>query len=277
MRTSAVVVAAVLLSATTASAQEYEITRRSIPFFDNKLTIEVVADMPGELQVVRGEQGMIEVAARVDGGIPSFALGGRESDKLRLTALGGDEANFVVVVPEDAMVRVLLPGEVGHQVGTTQKQGRYNWGAEGKKRSDAGMPGSTTSAIVPVVASTQPMLAYSNPMVPRQVSVPRLNAVRTVSVRFEGTTFHVSGTQAMSVTDGDPEHIEIRTGNDVQDLVVTLPLGTSDFGLTLGGKAAMRVVGGEIRIYCEPLTQQELGAGRRWYTFTPEMGRLTCR
>ncbi len=276
MRTSAVVVAAVLFSATTAVAQEYEITRRSIPFFDNKLTIEVVADVPGELQVVRGEQGMIEVAARVDGGIPSFALGGRESDKLRLTALGGDAANFVVVVPEDAMVRVLLPGEVGHQVGTTQKQGRYNWGGEGKKSSEARVPGSTTTAVMPV-AAMQPMLAYSNPLVPRQVSVPRLNAVRTVSVRFEGTTFNVAGTQAMNLTDGDPAHIEIRTGNDVQDLVVTLPLGTSDFGLNLGGKNAMRVVGGEIRIYCEPLTEQDLGAGRRWYTFTPEMGRLSCR
>ncbi len=276
MRTSAVIVAAVLFSATNAVAQEYEITRRSIPFFDNKLTIEVVADVPGELQVVRGEQGMIEVAARVDGGIPSFALGGRESDKLRLTALGGDAANFVVVVPEDAMVRVLLPGEVGHQVGTTQKQGRYNWGGEGKKSSEARVPGSTTTAVMPV-AAMQPMLAYSNPLVPRQVSVPRLNAVRTVSVRFEGTTFNVAGTQAMNLTDGDPAHIEIRTGNDVQDLVVTLPLGTSDFGLNLGGKNAMRVVGGEIRIYCEPLTEQDLGAGRRWYTFTPEMGRLSCR
>ena len=73
----------------------------------------------------------------------------------------------------------------------------------------------------------------------------------------------------------DFNHLHFGAGQT--EAVVTLPLGTSDFGLKLGGKAAMQVVAGEIRVYCEPLTEQELGAGRRWYTFTPEMGRLTCR
>jgi hypothetical protein len=277
MKRSAVVLAAVLFSTTTAFAQEYELTRRSIPFFDNKLTIEVIADMAGELQIVRGEQGMIEVAARVPGGVPAFALGGRESDRLRLTAIGGEAASFVVIVPEDAMVRVLLPGESAHQVGSLQKTGRYSWDAETTKGSGGASSVKATSAVATAAVSTSPVLAYSNPLVPRNVNVPRLNSVRTVSVRFEGTTFNVAGTQAMSVANGDPSNIEIRTGSDVQDVVVTLPVGTSDFGLKLGGKAAMQVVGGEIRVYCEPLTEQELGAGRRWFTFTPEMGRLTCR
>src|SRR5688500_12699477 len=92
-----VLAAALLLDSTHAVAQEYELTRRSYSFFDTSLTIEVVSDVPGRLQVVRGENGRVEVAARVPGGIPAFALGGRTSDRLRLTALGGESAEFVVV------------------------------------------------------------------------------------------------------------------------------------------------------------------------------------
>lgn len=273
MKTSAVLLAAVLFGTTTAWAQERGVSRRSFPFFDNKLTIEVTADVPGELQLVRGEQGIVEVAARVPNGIPAFALGGRESDILRLTAAGGDYADFVVIVPEDAIVSVRLPDRNGHQMGQMQKSSRYSWGGAGHEESKA----SPAYYSAPAPASRTPMTAYSNALAPRIVTVPNLNSVRTVSVRFEGTTFQVSGTQPMSVTNGNPEHVEIRTGSEPQDVIVTLPVGTSDFGLQLAGKPAMKVVGGEIRVYCEPLMEQDLGYGRRWYTFTPEMGRLICR
>ncbi|HEY0672755.1 MAG TPA: hypothetical protein VGD27_10835 [Longimicrobiales bacterium] len=273
MKTSAVLLAAVLFSTSTAFAQERGLSRRQFPFFDNKLTVEIVADMPGQLQLVRGEPGMIEVAARVPGGIPAFALGGREGDRLRLTAVGGDHADFVLIIPEDAMVRVLLPDRNSHQVNSMQKSGRYNWGEMTKGSG----PVESTETTALAYAPSAPATAYSNVMTPRAVNVSRLNAVRTVSVRFEGSTFNVAGTQPMSVQDGDPSNIEIRTGEEVQDVVISLPLGTSAFALRLGGKSAMQVVGGEIRVYCEPLTEQDLGAGRRWYTFTPSMGRLTCR
>ena len=70
----AMLVAAVVFGAAPATAQEYELTRRQFPFLDNSLTIEVVADGAGRLQVVRGQRGRVEVTARVDGGIPAFTM-----------------------------------------------------------------------------------------------------------------------------------------------------------------------------------------------------------
>jgi hypothetical protein len=271
MKTSALLVTALLFGAGAVEAQEYELTRRQFTFLDNHLTVEIVADMPGQLQIVRGEPGRIEVAARVPGGIPAFALGGREGDQLRITALGGENADFVIVIPEDASVRIKLPDRHSHQVKSLQRSGRYTWG-EAAARSAAPAPGAA-----PMPAPRGPATAYSNELTPRIVNVPKLNSVRAVSVRFEGPVFTVGGTQVMSVQHGDPSNIVVRTGDEVQDVIITVPIGTSDFSLKLGGKTAMHVVGGEIRMYCEPVTEQQLPGGRRWYTFSPEMGRMTCR
>jgi hypothetical protein len=271
MRKSAVLLGAVLLAATGAEAQEHELSRRSFSFFDNILTVEVVADMPGQLQLVRGEAGRIDVAGRVPGGIPAFALGGREENQLKLTAVGGAHADFVVIVPEDAMVKVKLPDRNWRQVGMSQQSGEYRWG-ENQKASPV-----TASATRSLTSARPAAIAYSDALPPRTLHVTRLNAVRTVSVRFEGPNFNVAGNRPMTLQKGDPANVEVRTGDEAQDLVVTVPLGTSDFKLMLAGKTAMNVVGGEIRVYCEPLTEQDLGMGRRWYTFAPEMGRMTCR
>lgn len=274
MRKSAILWLAGVLVASNAQAQEYQLSRRSFTFLDNTLTVEVIADMPGQLQVVRGEPGRIDVAGRVPGGLPAFALGGREENQLRLTAVGGDHADFVVIVPEDAMVRVKLPDRNWRQIGMNENLGEYSWGLSQKS--------STSAAVRPVsyhrtIAPATPAIAYQDALPPRTLNVDGLNSVRTVSVRFEGPSFHVAGNRQMSVQEGDPAHVVVRTGSEVQDLVVTVPLGTSDFKLLLAGKTAMNVVGGEIRVYCEPLTEQDLGMGRRWYTFAPEMGRMTCR
>ncbi len=272
MNKSALLLAATMLGATSANAQEHELSRRQFTFLDNTLTVEIVADMPGQLQIVRGEPGRIDVAGRVPGGIPAFALGGREENQLRLTALGGRNANFVVAVPEDAMVRVKLPDRHAHQIRSMQRSGNYTWG-DLRRRSDDDTPAGPRVAPAP----REPATAYSDVMAPRTLHVTNLNAVRTVSVRFEGNSFTVGGNRYMSVQKGDPTNVEVRTGDQAQDLIVTVPLGTSAFALKLGGKTAMHVAGAEIRVYCEPVTEQDLGAGRRWYTFAPEMGRLTCR
>jgi hypothetical protein len=264
--------AAMMLVAGQAQAQE-DVARRQFAFFDNSLTVEVVADMPGQLQLVRGEAGRIEVAGRVPGGIPTFSLGGRENDKLRLTAVGGDRADFVVVIPEDATVRVQLPDRHGHQMKSLHRAGKYTWGE--KEDASTRANHATTKTIAPAPAG--PTVAYTGAIAPRSVNVPKLNSARTVTVRFEGTTFNVAGTRYMSVLNGDPNNIEVRTGDEVQDVIITLPVGTNAFTLRLGGKLAMNVVGAEIRVYCDPVTEQDLGEGRRWYTFTPDMGRMTCR
>ena len=272
MRKSALLLVALAFNATGANAQEHELSRRQFNFFDNSLTVEIVADMPGQLQIVRGEPGKIDVAGRVPGGIPAFALGGRDYDKLRLTALGGRRADFVVAVPEDAIVRVTLPNRHTRQMRSMQRSENITWG-ELEKGEDDDLPAGPSGAIAP----REPAAVYTDVMAPRTLHVSKLNAVRTVSVRFEGNSFIVGANRYMSVQKGDPTNIEVRPSDEAQDIVVTVPLGTSAFTLKLGGKTAMHVTGAEIRVYCEPVTEQDLGYGRRWYTFAPEMGRLTCR
>lgn len=267
-RSLAMLAAVILLSSTHAVAQEYELTRRRFPFFDNTLTIEVVADGAGRLQVVRGQRGSVEVAARVPGGIPAFALGGRAYNQLRLTALGGGDAEFVVIVPEDAHVRVKLPDSRGASP-AARPADTYVWDA----RAAAGQATAQTAPPAP----TGPALAYSHERAPRTLNVPNLNTVRTISIRFEGTTFLVAGNQWMSVDPGNPDNVEIDTGAEVQDLIVTVPLETRSFELRLGGKLAMKVFRNEIRNYCQPMTRQDLGWGRTWFTYAPEGGRLSCR
>jgi hypothetical protein len=271
-RVPIVLAVTLLASAVSAQAQDRELSRRQFPFFGNYVTVEVVADVPGKLQVVRGEEGMIEVAARVPGGIPSFALGGRGGDRLRLSALGGANADFVVIVPENAGVRVKLPETGGgQQTSTLRSGGIYQWGAP----KDATAPIAGPAVVVPAPAGQA--LAFSNTVAPRLLNIANMNALRTLTVRIEGNMFQVGGSEFMSVAGGNPAEVQLQTGRDLQDVFVTLPIGTNNFTLRLGGRTALSVTGREIRVFCEPVTDQDLGSGRRWFTFTPEMGRLTCR
>jgi hypothetical protein len=260
-----------LVSAAAAQAQERELSRRQFPFFGNYVTVEVVADVAGKLQVVRGEEGMIEVAARVPGGIPSFALGGRGGDRLRLSALGGDHADFIVVVPEDASVRVQLPESRGQQTSTLRSGSTYQWGAP----KDVRGPMAGPAVVVP--APPGQTLAFSNTVAPRTLNVANMNSVRSFTVRIEGNMFQVGGSEYMTVQGGNPSEVQLQTGREAQDVFITLPLGTENFTLRLAGRTALSITGQQIRVSCEPVTEQDLGNGRRWYTFTPEMGRLTCR
>lgn len=260
---------ALLASAAELSAQERGVARREFPFFDHHLTIEVEAEMPGRLQVVRGEIGRIEAAGRVPGGIATFALGGREGDRLRVTGLGGDHADFVVVVPEDASVRVRLPNRDAHHVNTLSSGGTYSW--QGKRAHQR--PGTTIAMPAPDSAT----VAYSNIVSPRVLNVAKLTSLRAINIRFEGPTFSVAGTQWMAVKSGNPNLVEVQPGDDVQDVTISVPLGTRTFELRLGGRLALSMIGPEIRVYCEPVTEQQLSDNRRWFTFTPSAGKLTCR
>jgi hypothetical protein len=109
------------------------------------------------------------------------------------------------------------------------------------------------------------------------LNVSRLNAVRTVTLRVESGRFEVGGNRYMRVVNGNSENVEVRTGDESEDVIITIPSATRDFSLKLGGRTALVVRGAEISTYCEPMTEQLLGAGRRWYTFAPEAGRLRCR
>jgi hypothetical protein len=97
-----------------------------------------------------------------------------------------------------------------------------------------------------------------------------------VTVRIEGTSFQVAGTEWMTVKSGNPNDVHVQPGKEPQDLIITVPAGTNNFKLSLAGRSALALIGAEIRVYCEA-TEQDLGPGRQWFTFAPEMGRLTCR
>lgn len=259
---------AVLAAAMPVSAQEYGVNRRVFTFLDNEVTIEVAAETGGTLHVVRGEPGRLDVSGRVEGGFSSFALGGR-GNRLRLTAVGGESASFIVVVPEEAYLRVQLPNR-RNPVGNTRPGGTFHWDA----------PGSLAAHTAPRAAPAPDGFATGHiaAEAPRVVNVPNLNSARTITVRVQSGPFEVGGTQWMSVQHGSTTSLEIRTGSDAQDLDIVVPVGTRDFTLRLGGRTALVVRAPEITAYCEPMIEQVLAGGAvRRYTFTPEMGRLRCR
>ena len=262
--------AAALAIALPAAAQERGVNRRQFAFLDNEVTVEVMTDIPGTLQIVRGEPGLLDVAGRVPGGISSFALGGRDGSTLRLSAIGGEHVDFMVVVPEDAYLRVRLPNRKFGDIGSTRPGGTFKW--DGKERTYEETRKREDARPMPMPA--QP--AYSAASAPRALVIPRLTAVRTVSVRLGGSMFEVTGDHIVSATYTGPS-VDVVTGDQADDIVVNVPAGTRDFTVKLGGRTALVVRGPEITSYCEPVTEQILDSTRRWFTFAPEAGLLSCR
>ncbi|MFW6080033.1 MAG: hypothetical protein ACODAE_10455, partial [Gemmatimonadota bacterium] len=103
-----------------------DVLRRWFAFPGNELTIEVLADSPGRLSVMRGEPGTIRVTGRIVDGLAEAGLAGRQRDRLTLHAIGAGEAAFIVVVPEAARVRVRLPDrDATETVGTRTRNETY--------------------------------------------------------------------------------------------------------------------------------------------------------
>jgi hypothetical protein len=263
------VLSLVLAAAAPATAQERGVNRRFFTFLANEVTVEVTAQSEGTLHVVRGEEGRLEVAARVDGGMSSFALGGRDGSTLRLTAVGGENVDFIVVVPEDTYLRVRLPNSRSGEVGSARPGGTFSWGSPDG-------PSSSASRMLP--APLGPATAHVSDVAPNVLNVPRLNSARRITVDIGGSYFQVGGTRWMSVKSGSTTNVEIQTGSTPEDLFISVPAGTRDFTLKLGGKTALRVRGIEVSSYCEPVVELEIagGAARR-FTYTPDAGRLRCR
>lgn len=258
-----------IAAALPASAQERGVARRLFTFLDDEVTVEVSAESEGRLQVVRGEPGRIDVAARVPGGVSSFALGGPFGTTLRLVAVGGENADFIVVVPEDTYLRVRLPNRKNGNLGSSGRGGTFTWPATNA--------GSHTSAPLAPVEPALPARAHTSERAPTILNVPRLDAVSRITVRVVDGPFEVGGSRYMSVTPGNDQTVEIRTGTEPQNLFVNVPQGTRDFTLKLGGRTALVIRGAEVTASCEPVLEQTVSGGSKWFTFTPEMGRLSCR
>ena len=266
-----------------AADAQRDVTRRSYTFLEDRLVIEVLAEAPGELQVVRGQRGRVEVAARSSDGFAGFGLGGDYTRQLRLTAIGSDAVQYLVVVPEHVAVSVVLPrggtAHVPHRDGLAS----YRWG-EDAGRSGAIRSGDAADAPiidVPPIAPTTSAGLYvvhsGRGRVPSLVDVPELSSVRSVSVRVEGDDFRVASTRPLALTPGDAGHMVIRVDGAPLDLVLFVPRGSSGFELRSGSQRIADVAFGRPRSYCGSTVVQQPTPHQDWLTVFPGDGSVSCR
>lgn len=269
-----------LALATPVAAQEHEVARRTFTFIENDLTIEVVGQSPGRLHIVRGQPGQIEVAARASDGIAGFGLAGEARNRLKLTAVGAERVTFLVVVPSELRVRVELPDQpVAEIMGSLDQAASYSWlGA-----TEAPGPGPSPAPPPPNGASPASFVdeglyvSYARLRAPETVSIPHGMPLRRIAVRWEGREFRVAGNREVGVLERGSKALELEADSRVSELVLNVPAAARDFVLRIGDTSALVVKDGQAAVLCSPVIDQTLDGGRRWFTFTPENGKLTCR
>lgn len=278
---TAIALAALLPAA--ASAQR-DVTRRAYTFLEDRLVVAVHAEAPGELQVVRGQRGRVEVAARSRYGFAGFGLGGDYTRQLSLTAVGSDEVQYLVVVPEHVYVSVQLPNG-----GTADVPGRdgvstYRWGdafsdramrGDDRGRDYADVP--MTDAIPPTTASGLYIVHAGGRRAPSLVDVPDLASIRSLSVRIEGSDFRIASSRPLALRPGDEDHMVVRVDGEPLDLVLYLPHGTSGFQLRSGSLRVADVTAGRPRSYCGSTVVQQPTPSQNWLTVFPSSGSTQCR
>jgi hypothetical protein len=266
------VLAAAALLPATASAQEQDVSRRSWIFLDNRLDVAVLADAPGVLHVVRGERGRIEVAARSRDGFPGFGLGGSHTRQLRLTAVGSENVQYLVVVPEHVSVRVQLPHGGSMSLAPRSPSGTYSWGAAAESR---GVHGSDESPLQRTMGGLY--VAHAATWAPAVVDIPDLASVRSLSVRFEGGEFRVAASRPLAVTGGSRTALQVDVSGEPLDLVLYVPRGRAAFAVRSGATTLAESVGGVPRALCSSVIIQSPTEHQSWLTFHPQAGRLDCR
>lgn len=277
------VAVAALVPDTALVAQDYEVSRQSWTFLDRRLVINVVGTAPGELQLVRGGRGRIEVAARSDFGFPGFGLGGNFTRELRLTAVGADQVQFLVVVPERVTVSIRLPDGGRASLPTRAAHGSWEWGAAAA-RDGVTAPGSRASSspaddglpLLPTLPGGMYLL-HSGRWAPSTVNVPDLRSVRTLSVRFEGSDFRVAASRPLALTVGSDPALELRLAGEPLDIVLYVPRGNASFDLRSGDTRLAQLRSGRAEALCGNVTVQRPTAVQDWLTFHPVDGRLACR
>lgn len=257
--------------AAAAEAQNSGITRRAYTFLDDRLVINVVGRAPGELQVMRGEPGRVEVAARSNDGFPGFGLGGRLTRELRLTSVGADMVRFLVVVPEHVRVTVQLPDGASASLASRSPAAAWHWG-------DLPAADELPAAELPILP-TMPngmFLVHATARPPASVDVPDLRGVRALSVRLEGNDFRIAASRPLSVQPGIAAHLQLRLGEEPIDVILYIPRGTGSFQLRSGGTLIADVMSGRVRARCGNVVVQQPSSVQDWLTFHPRAGVLEC-
>lgn len=262
-----------LLLASPLAGQEWQVAREQFTFVGTRLMIQVEADAPGTLRLIRGQPGTVRVASRAQEGFTTSGLA--EDDRLTLTAAGDGPVDYLVAVPENVWVDVRLPGWVAGRSVARGRAATWDWNVTARPTQDpitAWVPGLDTEGKWMDALYT----TFSRDLAPAEVSVPDLSTVARISVRVEGGRFKVSTGRPLSVQEGSRQELVIRPAAPPMDVVLYVPAGTSPFTLRLGGATALTIDGTTVTTLCEPVIDQRLSNGRRWFTFNPLDGALRC-
>lgn len=254
-----------------ADAQEYATARRSFVFFGRELAIEVTADGPGALQVVRGEPGRIEVGAHAADGLSGVALGGWRGDRLRLNALGGGDASYIVVVPERVHVVATLPGQQGASRVPDEPGAVLRWEAD---HALAPFPEVTPSAVLSPDADGL-FLVHHDDIAPAELVLHQASLNR-VQVRVEGERFLVRSSQPLTLRGSQKSPLRLRTGPDPIALVVTVPSATRFFRLRSDSDILLTIHEGHASTRCDRALAVRNPAGGEQFEFVPVAGRVHC-
>lgn len=291
-----------LVAAAPLHAQEDNVVRRIFTFLDSRLTVDVLVESPGVLRMIRGEAGEVQVAARASRGFAGFGLAGRGDNELKLTALGADHVEYLVIVPERVRVSVRMPDRYRAETfASTSDNATFIWDATGEARDrvaaaaarpdaeprlpDAARADRTAQAApernrVPADEAVEPgyayFTAYAGAPVPELISLPETERISSVTVRVEGERFRIDASRPMRLTPGDPRVLEIRPEGEPMHIVIYLPDNVPQFIMRLGNVPAFAMQGRDPAVFCTPVIEQWLDDGRRWYTFSPRAGRLRC-
>ncbi|HEX2167700.1 MAG TPA: hypothetical protein VHG09_10755 [Longimicrobiales bacterium] len=257
-----------------AASAQHDVTRRAYTFLEDRLVVAVHAEAPGELQVVRGQRGRVEVAARSRDGFAGFGLGGDYTRQLSLTAVGSEAVQYLVVVPEHVAVSVQLPRGGTAQVPTRDGVATYRWGDSDARRGDRGQ------GALPIARTTAGGLFVvhsSRGGAPSLVDVPSLASIRSLSVRVQGSEFRVAASRPLSLQPGDDGHLVVRVQGEPLDLVLFVPRSTSGFQVRSGSTRLLAVTGGRPISHCAGTVVQQPTPDQHWLTLFPSRGPEQCR
>jgi hypothetical protein len=271
------------------AASQVDVNRQVYTFVENRLDLVVLAEAPGVLQVVRGEQGRIEVAARSRDGLAGSGLGGTFTRQLRLMGAGTAGVEYLVVVPEHVSLRVQLPQGGSADLSPSAAAATYRWGQPAAAADPAGagqqVPGgagqpATGGAGQPVAASEPAgglFITHVASWAPAVVDIPDLTAVRSLSVRFEGADFRIAASRPLQVRPGSAAHMELRATGDPLDLVLYVPREGPAFSVRSGSLRLLDSHAGLPQALCGNVVVQRPSEQQIWLTFHPQAGQLDCR
>jgi hypothetical protein len=299
MRYTIAALALAVLLPSTAAAQESEVSRQTFTFLDNWLDVAVLADAPGTLQLVRGSRGRIDVAARAQQGFAGYGLGGDLTRRLDLTALGADNAQYIVVVPEHVSVRVHLPDGTTATVPSRGTGAVFRWLAAPPAEAGTGLgrgnpyPAAIIDGAAPAAdelpvfaeaaaaarAATLPdgmIIAHTTAWSPGTVDIPDLGAVRSLDLRFEGTVFRIAASRPLAVAPGDRNRFELRLDGEPVDVILYVPPASGPFAVHAAGVPIAESRAGRVEALCGNVLIQSPTQDQTWLSFRPRGGRIEC-